>query len=181
MADPFLSVAEASAWLMSDPVDDALLPLAIDAATQALIDVMNGDPRTNDYVEWRNGTGGYAQPLNRAPIQRVRKVLLNGVALDMTQITWDDYIIYRAAGFPRAPRNLQVFYTAGYDDTPPPIRQACLYTLKAMWLARRVDQNATGESFAGVLSQSFWQTGAGTVPPSARDLVRNYITRFQTA
>lgn len=181
MADPMLSAAEAAVWLMSDPADAALLPLVIDAATQALIDMMNGDPRTTDYEEWRNGTGGASQPLNRAPVQRVRKVLLDGVPLDMADITWDDCILYRKAGFPRGNRNLKVFYSAGYDDLPPPVRQACLYTVKAMWLARRVDQNATGESFAGVLSQSFWQTGPGTVPPAARDLCRNYIARFFTA
>lgn len=181
MADPFLTRKESAAWLGIDPTDTeglALLPGLISAVTQALIDVMNGDPRTTEYSEWRNGTGAVALPVRYNPISSVTKVLIDGKPTDPAEVTWDDVLVYRRGYWPRGKSNIRITYQAGLDDLPAAVRQAALFTLKAMYEAREVSMNATGESFNGVLNQQFWQTGPGSVPPAAMMLLKNYINRF---
>ena len=175
MAGSFASLTDCKTRLrITDTLSDDELRGIMAAATDALIDVMNRDPRVNDYADTLNGTGVDALPVRHYPIQAVASVTVAGTALDLDQFAWDDYTVRRLHGaFPRGFRNVVVAYTAGLDPTPRSLKEAYLITVKAMWMARAVNPNSTGESWAGVSSEAWYPTGAGAVPPAARSLVNS--------
>jgi hypothetical protein len=171
----FLSLADAKRWLDIDPAEDSrddILQALIDAATDSAIQVMQRDPTSQSRDVVVSGFGGPTLPMNHYPIQSVESVTIcpetGALPLDPATYTFDDnVIILRRGGFPLGRRNIGVSFTAGEPVFPPSITLAMRYTVKAMWDARKIDMNATGESFEGVGSSSFWPTGPGSVPPQA--------------
>ena len=87
-------------------------------------------------------------------------------------------IIWPCGCFPPGIKNVTVSYAAGYATIPGSIQRATLYTLAAMWAASDVDHNASGESYNGVLSQNFWPSGPGAVPPQAIRLLNAYTKKL---
>jgi hypothetical protein len=108
------------------------------------------------------------------------------IAVDITTLNFDDNCIFYTNGytFPRGKKNLTVTFTSGYALTatngiqtmPNSIVQATLYTTSAFFTALGKEMNATSESYSGVLSQGFFPTGAGAIPPAAKMLLNPYRT-----
>lgn len=180
----FVALETAKAWLgIADTSSDALLGVVIPSVTQAMLDYMDRDPRETTVTERHDGTNNDTLVVNQYPVSAVSAITVDDTPLDATQLArvmFDGRFIYWRGGFfPRGPKNISISLTGGIPaaDTAAlaALQMAALHTLKAMWSARRMEQNATGESFSGVLSQSFWATGPGAVPPAAKTLMANYV------
>lgn len=180
MAD-YITLLEARAFLQLDDGEaEAELQAAIDAATDACINVMNRDVSSITATQRISGGGGRSLSVNNTPITAVASIVIADVAVDLTDAYFTDTMIYRKTGiFPVGMKNIVVTYTGGYENIPTPVKRAVLYTLKAMWGARGVDMNTSGESFPGVQNAQFWQQGPGFVPPAAQNLLNNYAARFR--
>jgi len=188
-----ITLTEAKSFLgISGSDDDFILQLAVSSASDAVIQALNGDPRSFAATETYNGTGSEKLGVNRSPITAVTSISIYAgdfpyisnpstpIVVDLSNVYWTDYAVYwRAGKFTRGVKNVVINYTAGVDPTPNPIKMAALYTMKAMWNARFVDPNATSESYSGVMSQGFWSSGPGAVPPSAISLLNPYMNRFK--
>lgn len=182
MAADFITLADAQGLIdvPSDPVSDLRLSWAIATVTQGIIDLLDRDPRVQTRMEFYNGTGSYVLPVTGYPIQNVSLLLVDLGAVDLTQLYWDDYLVYLRGGlFPRGRKNIQITYIAGLDPLPMPIRMAAVMWTKAIWSGIEADQNAANESYNGVMSQSFRPDGPGSCPPQAHALLRPYIQRYR--
>jgi hypothetical protein len=177
-----LTQTDVSGWLNLDGTEDPdQVTAAIETATDAVIDELGWDPRQQVYTEIRDSVGSTTLVVGNQLITGVSAINLMypgqpPVPFDIQGVTWDPKapIIYNLCRFPRGRQLVQVIYTAGYPTLPNPILQATRYTIKAMLDGSGVDFNATGESYSGVLSQTFWQQGPATCPPSAVRLLRFY-------
>ncbi len=180
MAD-FISLTELKSYIgVTDASEDIILGWMAIAAQEAIISYLNTDPRMIEVTEYLNGNFANRLSPNRTPISLVSSINIDGCAINPTDFYWDDHLVYlRWRYFPKGYRNVQVVYTAGFDQLPTPIKLATLMTAKAMWSGRLADQNATGESFAGVMSQQFWGTGPGSIPPQAANLLNPYRKVFK--
>lgn len=180
MAD-YITMDEARRFVeLPEGTDEMELRAAVQAATQSCIDLMNWDVSEATVTEKFSGLNGRMLPLARQPVTAVTSVLVNGLAVDLSDIDFDSTILYRRSTvFPKGIRNITVTYTGGYDPIPTPVKRAVLYTLKAMWDARGTDQNMTSEAYTGVSSGAFWPSGPGYVPPQAQALMNNYMCRFK--
>lgn len=182
MAD-FATLAALKAALdITDTSRDALLGVLNGAATQMLIDQMERDPRVDDFIERTNGLGTERLLVREYPILQVASVRIDGVPgsdpwpVPKGYFDWDDYSIWRKDGqnFPRGRRNVTVAYTAGLDPLPKTLSLAAVYTVRALITSRKVDLNASGESWQGVNSATWSAEGPGTVPQSALTLIQRY-------
>lgn len=188
--DAFVELDDLKAFLgVTTAATDDLLTAVNTTAAQALVDVMNGDPRLTSVVEFYSGGSSNLIVVNNAPIVAVTDVTLifqrapaQQRTLDQDDFFWDDNAVYWRSGlFPRGQRNVRVSYSGGLgDDSISAIQQAAMFTAKAIWESQNSSMNVSSESFGGVISQSYWATGPGAVPPQARMLVTNYIRRFKT-
>jgi hypothetical protein len=184
-----ITADEAKIWLGSPPIDnDAAFTNTVNAANSAVTAVLQWDPTSQLRTEYYSGRGGPALTPNAAPITGLTSISIflgvNSAALpvDVTQCIIDRWqIIWRGGAFPVGQKNITLVYTAGYLPTSAEmqaIRQATFQTMKAMWVGRGADQNASSESFPGVLSQGFWAGGPGQVPPQARALLSPYCLKM---
>lgn len=183
-----IAINDAQAWVGPSVDDAGVFEGCVNAANAAVIGFLCYDPESQLWAERLNGNWSSILPVNHAPITALTSVeqLLtpgNWLTLDITQLDFDPHsIISYGCRFARGVRNLRATYTAGYLPTDPQwqaMQQAGYMTCSAMWSGRQVDQNATGENFSGVLSQQFWPTGPGAIPPQARSLLQPYKSYFQ--
>jgi hypothetical protein len=180
---PLLGIPDVQAWLNLDGTENEdALEAAVQGASDAVINALGWDPRIQTYTETVDAKGGNALKVRNGYISAVISInFLPGAGappapMDMTLITWDDRapVIYGAAGFYRGRRNYQVVYNSGFVGVPSPILLATRYTIKAMLDGAGADFNATGESYAGVLSRTWNAGGPAVVPPSALSLLVKY-------
>lgn len=205
MAD-FIGLAALKLALdVTDTSADAQLAMLNGAATSLMIDWMNRDPRADDFKERANGLGSGKLLVNQYPIIAVASIAITragfrsdtraGFGSDKpaafgqtlqpellvpSQWDFDDNLIWRTdgGGFPRGSRNVTVAYTAGLDPVPKSLALAATYTVRALLTARKVDLNSSGESWAGVSSQTWSAGGPGTVPVAAQTILGNYARRW---
>ena len=185
-SNPILSLSQVEGWLNleGDEVPD-IVDAAVQAASDAVIDWLCWDPRINPYTELLDGNGATTLPVSYAPITAVTAVAsvypgCPPVPFDLTQVSWHPThaLIYSSAGFGSGDANIQVSYTAGLATLPNSILQGVRYTIKSMLDGSGVDFSATGESYAGVLTQNWQPGGPATVPIAAQTLMRRYQRKF---
>lgn len=178
----YITAQEAMSFLdiaaEEDPDD---LQDAIDAATDACIHFLGWDIASQEVTERHSGRNDKRLTVNRYPVTAIGAVSIDEAAVDVTDFFFrDNEIIRKSTVFPLGDYNVEITYTAGQATIPSSVKRAVLYTLKAMWDARGVDLNATGESYAGVLSNTFHADGAGSIPPAARSLLMTHKAVYQT-
>lgn len=176
-------------WLqINDNSQDILVMGLLNASTQAIINYLHRDPRQGTYIEYYNGTQSNQILVNNYPISNVISIAISPYAgsptsniINPSYIFWDDDIIYRGDSiFPRGNKNIGINYTAGlFDPNLDSIYLAARYIVKAFWAAMSSDMNVSSESFSGVLSQSYWQTGPGSIPPQAKLLLEPFVSRWK--
>ena len=179
---PIVTVDAAGAWMqLPDPDSDILLEQAVIAGNAAAASFLGWDPRSMETIETVDSIGGNSIIVSRKKITAVNsvQVVIPGcapVVLNPTFITFDARVavIRYVPRLPRGSQILRVDYVAGYATLPSDLVQGILWTIKAHYDASGVDQNATGESFSGVLSQTFHAAGAGYVPPAAQSVFSRY-------
>ena len=182
MAD-FATLAALKAALdITDNSRDAMLSVLNGSATQMLIDAMERDPRVDDFVEKASGLGTNTLLVNQYPILDVASIKIDGPPgsdpwpVPKGYFDWDSYSIWRKDGgtFARGRRNVTVSYSAGLDPLPKTLSLAAIYTVRALITSRKVDLNASGESWQGVNSAAWSAQGPGTVPQAALTLIERF-------
>ena len=179
--DGLLTLTQVKAWLqIENDDDDQTLTDIIDSATSSLVQLMQTDPRSMTVTERVSGMGAASVIPDRRPISAVSAVAIDGASIDALLWDFDDDAIWLKRGiFPRGRRNVTITYTAGYPDSLlGPVFQAARYTVKAFWEARAASMNVSSESFAGVVSQGYWPSGPGAIPPQAVPLVSSFTRLF---
>lgn len=134
-------VASVRAWLgMPDKTvefDDALQRL-VTACSTLMQRLMGRTIAVTDYTHRQDGTGSSFMVLRNAPIVRVSSVIVDGVAIDPTAISNDETTMYLSGGrrLARGRNNVQLRYTAGFDDIPADLAQVCIETVGLRWKER---------------------------------------------
>lgn len=177
-----ITLAEAKEWLeITDSARDTLIASLVSAASEACLDILG---RTSllqaTRTEVLSGGGGPTLPVNGWPIRSLTSVAIDGLGVvPVTQFTFDDHmVIWKLGKFPRGLKNVTVVFSGGEDAVPPAVKLATQYTAKAMWDAKKIDMNATSESWVGVGGAGFWPTGPGSVPPQAVSLLQGSSSRI---
>lgn len=156
--------------------DDTNIQRMIDAVS-AWFERETGVPVLADgYVEQHDGPGGPRLLLRRRPIQSVASVLIG--ALDVPPadgttgagFTWTTYsVVLRGYVFTPGVRNVEVAYTAGYDDVPADIQQ---FVVDAVTLAykRAPHLDYQSKQLAGEVITFL----RGAMPPSSLKVMAGY-------
>ncbi len=181
-----LNLNDVQGWLALDGTENTYwISAAVDAASDAVLDWLQWDPRSQTVTDLYDGTGGNSLPVLGYPITAVSAIsyLYPGCAPQadpMTSISWSpkDPMIYNGCGFPYGTDNVQVTFTRGFATLPNSILQGVRYTIKSMIDGSGVDFNATGESYPGVIAQTWQPGGPATVPVAAQTLMRRFQRKF---
>lgn len=142
MAD-FSSLSDCQTRLgLTSDADVQLLRGYMAAATGMILDFLNRDPRLNDYVETCHGHATSVLSPYNYPIVDVQSLVVDGLTIDPSRYTFDEFAIYLKGGtFPRGRANIQLSYSAGEDPVPRQLREAHMVAVTGLWIAR--DQNQT--------------------------------------
>lgn len=157
------------------------LPDLIAQASALVVDYLGYDPLQQTVTETLSGLNTSEMLVNYRNITAVASITVNpdrtafvcdrGMTFDPTNIGYGIDRIFTLDGtrFPKGRRNLTIVYTAGWaaNAMQPAIKNATLITVKAIVTSASVDPNVASEQFPGVLGRSFWQSGAGSLPPAA--------------
>lgn len=134
-------LATVRAWLgMADAqiqFDDDLQRL-ITACSTIMQRLIGRTISSSDYNHYQNGTGSAFMVLRNAPISKVSAVIVDDLPIDSQYIKFDDTTLYLSGGrrFARGRNNIQLRYTAGYDDVPLDLAQVCVETVGLRWRER---------------------------------------------
>jgi hypothetical protein len=146
-------VASVRAWLaMPDKVvefDDALQRL-VTACSTTMQRLIGRTIAQASYNHFQDGTGSAFMVLRNTPIARVSSVAVDGLPLDLARVSNDESTLYLSGGlrFARGRNNVQLRYTAGFDETPADLAQVCIETVGLRWKERdRIGH--TSKSLAG--------------------------------
>jgi len=176
-----ITLAEAKDWLdITDSARDALIATLVTAASDECLHILGRRSLLQaTRTEALSGGGGPTLPVNGWPIRSLTSVTIDGQsAIPVAQLTFDDHmVIWKQGKFPRGIKNVTVVFSGGEDAVPATVKLATKYTVKAMWDARKIDMNATSESWVGVGGAGFWPTGPGSVPPQAVSLLQGSVSR----
>lgn len=140
-------------WLgFKDPntAFDADLQRLITACSTTMQRLMGRTIASNDYTHKQDGPGAAFMVLRNQPVSRVAAVAVDGVTIDPQYIDFNETTIYLSGGkaFTRGRNNVQITYTAGYDDIPVDLAQVCVETVGLRWRERdRIGM--TSKSLAG--------------------------------
>jgi hypothetical protein len=195
-----VTLAQAQVWLGdSDPNDAGVLSILVSSASQMAIDFLGWDPADQSYTSYYSGRGTPLLLVREKPVTGVESLLalpaltrgfmkvgpydayepaVTPITLDTTNISFFERRVFFTNGqaFPAGKQNIQITYSAGYQPAqmPPAITQAVLMIIKALWMAQEVDPNVASQAFNGVMSQQFWQSGPGAIPPAAKSMLTPY-------
>lgn len=178
-AQDLVSLSQAKSFLrITDSSQDTEISFLISSASLAIANYLQRDLPSAVRSETRDGNGKQLMMLLNFPITAVSSVLINGVSIpastgfNTSGYYYDKDTLYlRGYYFQKGQQNIQISYTAGLATVPPPVQQACLYTLKGMYDAQDVDQNITSESVPGAYSASYNTDGIGDIPSGAANLL----------
>ena len=112
---------------------DVLLARRISAASSWVLNYLDRDILSRDYVEVRDGHGGQQLFLRRYPITAVSLVKINDLVISPAPGTMqrgyyftDNLLSLRRCQFVRGCGNVEIHYTAGFAATPPELEQAVI-------------------------------------------------------
>jgi len=184
MSDPYAELSDLKAWLnINDNVnnDDAVLTNLLSAATGLIIRYLGWDLTTQAYTQTFNGNGRDRVMLSNYPITAVSSVTIDGVAIPVAGpyggsnflpqgYSFDENTVYlRGYWFRKDIQNVTISYTAGYEEIPFEVSQACL-ELAADRYRQRDRIGKASEGLAG-------QTTAFSLkdmPPNTRQILDMY-------
>ncbi len=195
MAQPLLTTQQAIVALdLTAPTGAQMQQIntLIGVVSDAVADLVGYDLQSSTGTEVYSGNNSDLLTPLRVPITAVASITIRSQSfgfvpapmpqqpVDPGRYAFDDRSIYRTDGirWPLGRKNITITYTGGFASVPNPVMQAASMWLKGMWLGLAADQNASSESYTGVLSQAFWQTGPGAIPPQARSLLAPYMARM---
>jgi hypothetical protein len=176
------TLAEVKAWLQTGQAgfpasDDALLTRLITAASQYIQTWLNRQIALADYLETRDGTGGYRMQFARFPVSAVPSLTSDGKAVPAApSITVAGYsfsptqLSVRGYRFNHGAQNVVVAYTAGYSTTPPEVAQACI-ELVALRYRERTRIGEVSRSLGGAETVAYAQKD---ISDAIRTLLQQY-------
>lgn len=145
MAERFATVQQVREYAgITDATDDALLDRLILSASSVIKARLSRNLLTATYNEVRDGTGTASLFVRNAPITAVSMVRINGReisprgAVNSLGYTFSEHCVRLSGGlvFERGHSNIEIDYTAGYDELPEAIRQACIEVVVLRYKAR---------------------------------------------
>lgn len=154
----------------TDEHADALLNVMIKNASAFFENACNRIFTTANYVDVLSGNGKTALVLMNYPVQSVSKLVVSGREINSADYrVADDLLILSKDIFAKGLKNIEVHYTAGYDEVPFDIQQAVIETVALRFKERdRIGQQS--KSLAGE-TVSFY---IKDLSPSARATANQY-------
>lgn len=126
---------------------DVTLARLISACSLAMQKYMERTIAQKDYRHSVSGPGAAFMVVRNYPITRVSSVIVDGLVVPASNITFDERTIYLngAYRFARGRNNIALRYTAGFDAVPLDLAQACIDTVALRWRERdRIGMSSKG-------------------------------------
>jgi hypothetical protein len=168
------TLGEVRAWLgfkAATVEHDADLERLISACSTTIQKLIGRNVLSAAYNHFQDGNGATFMVVRNSPIVRVANVVIDGRPVDPLQVSFDGATLYLSGGlrFNRGRHNIQLRYTAGYDEVPADLAQVCIETVGLRWRERdRIGQ--TSKSLAGETT-SF---SLADFSPTARTVIGSY-------
>jgi hypothetical protein len=151
-ANDLAVVADAQLFIGSPNQDSDLLQTLITAASTFIQSILGYNIAATSYTETRSGHGKPTMALRYRPVISVQSLTI-GNALQIaspgygqTGYSFDDQGLYLTnCTFHQGFRNVTITYTAGYEQTPSDLKQACI-ELVALKYALRQKAGLVSES-----------------------------------
>ena len=174
---------------------DNILQELLDATIPAFADFCNRDSFFSaDYTAWRDGSGSNKIVLSNYPITAVASVVVDGVSIPPSDGISSGFsfapggriVFLRGYRFTMGTYNVQIHYTAGYDDPDGkfPLPEDIAIAVKMYVSARFRERDKLGigaKTLGGEsVSSSDSRLGAantqtGGMPAAASNILENYI------
>lgn len=159
---------------MDDTTHDAVLQDLITAASVAVETYTGRLFSRASFTERYDGTGFPHLVLNKAPVDSVELVKLDGQELPADDYAWYSVpgVLRRRRGcWPEGVQNIEVTYTAGYDWVPPDVEQAVILLVSA-WFKTDISD------FSNLLSEAGGVIRPEAMPSRVRALLDPYRRVF---
>lgn len=182
-----VTLAQANRWLgipvAAQPDSDALVSSLISAASAELQSYISRTITATNYVETRNGLGGWAMVLMNTPIISVSSLSINGLVIparaalgpsptyptggynfDRSRVMLTGY------DFCRGVQNVMIGYRGGYETVPMDVQQATLDVVGDWYkYADRI-----GKASEGIQGQNTAFITAQAIPTRALGIMKKY-------
>jgi hypothetical protein len=133
-------LADVKSWLgmKAEMIDfDADLQRSITACSLAMQRYMQRTIASTLYSHKADGNGSSYMVLLNAPIVSISSITVAGVAVPKTSIEFNRSTVFLTGSvFTRGRNNIALKYTAGFDDIPVDLVQACVETVGLRWRER---------------------------------------------
>lgn len=135
------NLSDVRAWLGMAPANiefDVALQRLITGCSAFMQRYMQRAIPATSYKHSADGPGSTFMVVKNYPITRVSSVTVDGVVVPLSNISFDERTIYLdgAYRFNRGRNNIALRYTAGYDEVPFDLAQACIETVALRWRER---------------------------------------------
>lgn len=118
---------------LSQDNDKGLLERMIQAASSFIQTILSRDVTKQDYTEKYNGNGHTKLTLSSSPITAISSLSVDGIAVPLSSdgkqagYMFSETMLYLIGHtFTKGFQNVSVSYTAGYENVPYDIEQACI-------------------------------------------------------
>jgi hypothetical protein len=118
---------------LSVDTDKGLLERLITAASSFIQTIVNRDITKQIYTEKYNGNGHAKLPLSSFPITAISSLSVDGIAVPLSSdgiqagYIFSETMVYLIGyTFTKGFQNVAISYTAGYENVPYDIEQACI-------------------------------------------------------
>lgn len=135
------TLAAVKSWLGFKPGNDDNnddLARLISGCSLAMQRYMQRTIGPADYSHTQDGNGSSYMVIRNVPITHVSSVIVTGQLVPAANVTFDDTTIFLSGPyvFTRGRGNVSLRYSAGFDDTPLDLAQACVETVSLRWRER---------------------------------------------
>lgn len=169
------TLAAVKTWLnFADGNNDnnASLAALITGASLAMQKYVNRTIPLADYDHRQDGNGSNYMVCRNSPVQSITSITVDGAAIPAANISFEDSTIYLSGRyvFTRGRGNVALVYTAGFDDVPPDLVQACIDLVALRWRERdRIGQSSKG------LANETTTFSLVDFPPQVKTLLQQYM------
>ncbi|NBI30779.1 phage gp6-like head-tail connector protein [Chengkuizengella sp. YPA3-1-1] len=159
----------------SDVSQDEELSILLTTASEIIEKRCGRKFEIQEYIEKHSGTDWDHLFTKNYPITNVDYVKMTEEEVNDYEIMPEEGILFRDSCWERGQRNIEIKYTAGYEDNiPKSLEQACLFLAKVIYTE---EWGKASERIGNQYSVTFIQGESNDLPPVVLALIGPYIGR----
>ena len=177
-AGDLTTLSNVKQWVISaGTADDQLLTGFITRASQGIQKYLNRTIASQAYTEALDGKGTSRIMFANYPVTAVASLAIDGIVIPPASgppyacgyVFNETALSVYGYSFCRGYGNVQLSYTAGYDETPPEIEQACIE-----WIALRYTERQRIGQVSKSLNGEVITFFVGDMPASVKMMLTNW-------